>query len=80
MDSYIIEPDGYERPILPKEKDGMFTVTQLQDIVDGYVDVEDIGENCLVYNADGDLDDKPYNRKATELVRSHNKDFCRIIA
>lgn len=58
----------------------MFTVTQLQDIVDGYVDVEDIGENCLVYNADGDLDDKPYNRKATELVRSHNEEFRRIIS
>ena len=80
MDSYIIYPDGYERPIFPGAADGMFTVAQLQDIVEGYIGIEDIGDSCLVYDDEGDLSDKIYNRKATEMVRGFNNNFHRIIA
>ena len=79
MNNRIIYPNGDEYPIFTKE-DGVFTVTQLQDIVGGYIGIEDIGECCLVYNDEGDLDDKPYNRKATELAREYNNEFRRIIS
>lgn len=80
MDSYIIYPNGNECPVFPKEKDGKFTIAQLQDIVGGYIGVEDVEDRCLVFNDEGDLDDKIYNRKATEIIRSHDENFKRIIA
>lgn len=79
-DNYILYPNGSKCPIFPKEKDGMFTVTQLQDVVGGYIGVQDMGEQCLVYNDEGDLDDRPYNEEATALIRGFNEEFRRIVS
>lgn len=64
--NYIIYPNGYECPVYPK-KDGKYPLTQLQDIVGGYIGIEDMEEQVVIYNdSESDL---PYNRKATELIR-----------
>ena len=72
MDSYIIYPNGVKVPAegkrLSPADDGRFTVTQLQDIVGGYIGIVDIGDMVLVYNDEGDLDDKPINQEATRLA------------
>ena len=78
MESYVIYPDGSTQPAMPKRTrpsdDGRFSITQLQDIVDGYINIIDVPEGTLIYDDEGDVKDKPINRKATEIAME-NEEF-----
>lgn len=81
MKDYVIYPNGDECPVYPKDADGLFSVAELQDIVGGYIGIEDVGNNvCVVFDDEGDLQDRSYNRRATELIRSVNPEWRRIVA
>lgn len=83
MDSYVIYPNGSKVPAAGKRvcpsDDGRFTVTQLQDIVGGYIGIVDIGERVLIYNDEGGINDLPINLEATRLARM-NEDWKGYIA
>lgn len=67
--NYLITPRGERQEAAPK--DGVaFTVTELQDMVGGWIDIKEIGDNHLVvFDVDGARKDKLYNKTATELIR-----------
>lgn len=78
MTDYLITPRGEKQMAAPK--DGVaFSVTELQDMVDGYITIEDIGDLKVVYDVDGDLKGKLYNKTATELIRSYS-DFVGFVS
>lgn len=81
MDSYVIYPDGTKVPAEAKRTrpsdDGRFTVTQLQDIVGGYIGIVDVGDAVLVYNDDSA--DLPLNPEATRMARM-NADWRGFVA
>lgn len=67
MRSRIIYPNGDESPIY----DSKITLSRLQDIVGGFVDMLNIEGGVLVFNADdGDL---LYNEKASLLIPQTNE-------
>ena len=59
-----IEPDGAEFPL----PGGGVTVSALQDIVGGFIEVADTDSGVLVFDVDGAAKDKLYNGKATLLL------------
>lgn len=75
----LISPRGNKEKVIPK--DGMaFTIQELQDYVDGYIDVLPVGENYLVFDVDGPEKDKLYNEAATELALKHNPEWGRFVS
>ena len=71
--SYLITPRGEIQKAAPK--DGVaFTVTELQDMVGGWIDLKEIGEELIVFDVDGMFKDKLYNKTATELIRRYHQD------
>lgn len=75
MDSFVIYPNGNRLPAKPKRirpsDDERFTITQLQDIVGGYIGILDVGDCVLVYN--DDAEDCPLNLAATEIARRNEE-------
>lgn len=75
MDSYVIYPNGETVPAVPRrtrtDDDDRFRVSQLQDIVGGYIGIVDIGDRVIIYNDEGDLNDLPINATATGLAKSN---------
>ena len=59
-------PDGYEEPL----PDKTFTVSELQDMVGGFIEITDTPDGVLVYDVDGTAKDKLYNKRAAETVRT----------
>ena len=77
MDSYVIYPNGERLPARPKRTrpsdDERFSVTQLQDIVGGYIGILDVDDGLLIYNDDGPLNDKPINVEATRIAQQNEE-------
>lgn len=76
MNNCLITPRGEIQKAAPK--DGVaFTVTELQDMVAGYIDVVELDSGgYLVFDVDGPAKDKLYNKPATELlIQSGGKGF-----
>lgn len=61
-----INPDGHEEPL----PDKTFTVSELQDMVGGFIEITDTPDGVLVYDVDGAVKDKLYNKSATGLIRT----------
>ena len=62
-------------------KDGAaFTVTELQDMVDGYIDVLEVKDGVVVFDADGAENEKLYNRMATEMVKEYDPEWNGFIS
>ena len=77
--SYLITPRGEKQAALPKDRVA-FSVTELQDMVQGYIEVKEIRDGLLVYDVDGVLNDKLYNKTATELLRDYDESFEGFVA
>lgn len=45
-----------------------FSLNELNEIVDGYIEVLHIGDKLLVCNEEGKLNNLSYNAKATRLI------------
>lgn len=77
--SVLITPYGEEKNVTPK--DGVaFSVTELQDLVDGYIGVETTERGMLVYDENGTEDDKLFNPYATKLVQDFDPNFDELIS
>ena len=79
MNNYLITPRGEKQEAIPR--DGVaFSVTELQDLVQGYIDVVEIGESLIVFDVDGAYNNKLYNKTATELIRSSDSEWNGFVA
>lgn len=47
-----------------------FSLNELNEIVDGYIEVLHIGDKLLVCNEEGKLNNLSYNAKATRLINA----------
>ena len=82
MDSYVLYPNGVKLPAMARqnrtsENDARFSVSQLQDIVGGYIGILDIGESLMVYNDEDD--DLPLNLAATKMAMAADDQWHRYI-
>lgn len=66
MQAYLIPPRGARQNL---NKDS-FTVSELQDLVDGWIDVVPVAGGVLVFDADGQEKDKYMNFEATRILRT----------
>lgn len=80
LNNVLITPRGEYQKAAPK--DGVaFTVTELQDMVAGYITIEDLGDGRMViYDVDGAMNDKLYNKPATDLILSANPKWNGFVA
>jgi len=69
MIAVLITPRGERQEAIPRNGVA-FTVRELQDMVDGYIDIVDIDDELvMVFDVDGNEKDKLFNKKATEILR-----------
>lgn len=79
MINYLLTPRGERQAAAPK--DGVaFTVTELQDMVGGYIDIMELNDGMVVFDVDGALNDKLYNKAATDLIRYSNPEWNGYVA
>lgn len=77
--SEVIYPRGERMKAVPK--DGVaFSVTELQDLVDGYIDVMEVADGVVVFDADGAENNKLYNKVASDMVRECNPEWTGFIS
>lgn len=69
MQSVIIMADGLLKKVDPANGTD-FSLNELNEIVDGYIEVLHIGDKLLVCNEEGKLNNLPYNVKATRLINA----------
>ena len=79
MNSYLITPRGEIQEAVPK-RGAAFTVTELQDMVGGYIEVMDVNGGVLVYDSDGAIKEKLYNEKATKLILDSKPEWDDFVA
>lgn len=79
MNDYLITPRGEIQEARPKDGSA-FSVTELQDMVAGYITMEEIDGGLVVYDVNGEYEDKLYNKKATELIRGSNPEWDGFVA
>lgn len=80
--NYLITPRGLKQEAAPKDGTA-FSITELQDMVDGFVEIVDLDDCLLVYDVDGAWKDKLFNPEATRLLRRahrEDKDFGGFVA
>ncbi len=69
MQSVIIMADGLLKKVDPANgKD--FSLEELNEIVDGYIEILHIGDKLLVCNEEGKLQNLQYNATATRLINA----------
>lgn len=69
MQSVIIMADGLQKKLDPANgKD--FSLEELNEIVDGYIEILHIGDKLLVCNEEGKLQNLQYNATATRLINA----------
>ena len=79
MSNYLITPRGEIQEAAPK-RGAAFTVTELQDMVGGYIEVIDVNGGVVVYDSDGAQKEKLYNEKATKLILDSNQEWDGFVA
>ena len=80
MNNYLITPRGEIQEAAPK--DGVaFSVTELQDMVSGYITIEELDNGQkVVFDVDGSQKGKLYNKTATELILQSNPKWNQFVA
>ena len=80
MSNYLITPRGEIQEAAPK--DGVaFSVTELQDMVAGYITIEELENGQkVVFDVDGSRNGKLYNKPATELILQSNPEWKEFVA
>ena len=69
MQSVIIMADGLQKKVDPANgKD--FSLEELNEFVDGYIEILHIGDKLLVCNEEGKLKNLQYNATATCLINA----------
>lgn len=69
MQSVIITTDGLQKKVDPVNgKD--FSLEELNEIVNGYIEILHIGDKLLVCNEEGKLQNLQYNATATRLINA----------
>ena len=69
MQSVIIMADVLLKKVYPANGTD-FSLNELNEIVDGYIEVLHIGDKLLVCNEEGKLNNLSYNAKATRLINA----------
>jgi len=70
----FIKSNGAELELLP-EKGTQFTLKELQDLVDGFIEIVPAKDGRLIIiNEEGKLKDLPLNQKASLLYKFVGKD------
>ena len=67
--AYLLKPEGSRIPLEGK----FFTVDELQDLVGGYIGVEEIGEGFVVFDEDAAYKCKYLNVEATNMVLRYKR-------
>lgn len=65
-----VKPDGTVELVKPKTGK-TFSLKELQQYVDGYIDIKKIGKWYMVINAEGKLHNLPYNSLGTSLYKRY---------
>lgn len=69
MQSVVIMADGLQKKVDPANGND-FSLKELNEIVDGYIEVLHIGDKLIVCNEEGKLNNLPYNVIATRLINA----------
>ena len=69
MQSVIIETDGLQKKVDPANGTD-FSIDELNEFVDGYIEILHIGDKLLVCNEEGKLKNLQYNVTATCLINA----------
>lgn len=69
----LYKTSGEKVTISPRRK--RFSLTELQELVDGYIEYIYLEDHVLVVNEEGRLYGLPVNPGATQLVRQFGYDF-----
>ena len=72
--SEVVTPRGIRMEAVPNDG-AAFTVTELQDIVDGFIGVLEVKDGVIVFDEDGPAKDKLYNKEATKMVKEFNPEW-----
>ena len=69
MQSVIIMADGLQKKVDPANGTD-FSIDELNEFVDGYIEILHIGDKLLVCNKEGKLKNLQYNATATCLINA----------
>lgn len=69
MQSIIITADGLQKKVDPANGKE-FSLKELNEIVDGYIEILHIGDKLLVCNEEGKLQNLSYNAIATRIINA----------
>lgn len=69
MQSVIIMADGLQKNVDPANGTD-FSIDELNEFVDGYIEILHIGDKLLVCNEEGKLKNLQYNATATCLINA----------
>lgn len=69
MQSVIIKADGLQKKVDPANGTD-FSIDELNEFVDGYIEILHIGDKLLVCNEEGKLKNLQYNATATCLINA----------
>lgn len=69
MQSVIIMADGLQKKVDPANGTD-FSIDELNEFVDGYIEIVHIGDKLLVCNEEGKLKNLQYNATATCLINA----------
>ena len=69
MQSVIITTDGLQKKVDPANGTD-FSIDELNEFVDGYIEILHIGDKLLVCNEEGKLQNLQYNATATRLINA----------
>lgn len=69
MQSVIIKTDGLQKKVDPANGTD-FSIDELNEFVDGYIEILHIGDKLLVCNEEGKLQNLQYNATATCIINA----------
>lgn len=74
-DAIILMTDGSTRKAFPKN--GLdFKCEELNEIVDGWIEIVDLGDSYMVVNEEGKIRGFAYNEKATNILHKKCPLMC----
>lgn len=64
----LLRTDGSEQEVQPANGKS-FTLAEMQSLVDGFIEILDVGEGVMVLNEEAKIHDLPFNARATAIAR-----------